>query len=161
MTMSAEKLACASPRCGWRGDFTTVLRALDPFNPGGEIFACPTCRDAANPPRACCSAPGCYAPWAEGNPTPDGYRFTCHLHSPLAKLKPVVPEIDPDAPKAWRQLEKGEIIQQTDEVGYPLVFGGLGWTAMKPGCWSIGQMYDMGKHGILRRRANGTAVVTP
>jgi hypothetical protein len=76
----AVRLCCDSLRCAWKGDSTTVLRALDPFNEGCALIACPKCREQTI--RTCCDEPDCWEQDTCGTPTPTGYRRTCGRHQP-------------------------------------------------------------------------------
>ena len=80
-----DKCVCQKWKCGWRGFRSEILVAEDPFNHGGEITACPACRELGRLVTAC-DEPDCWLPatfvWSTG----DGYRYTCGDHWRDAKI---------------------------------------------------------------------------
>jgi hypothetical protein len=78
-----HKMTC---RCGWRGIFTALLRAPDPFNPGDELTACPECRQQDDMSTAC-ETDGCWKDATCGGTFADGvYRWTCGPHADWMRI---------------------------------------------------------------------------
>lgn len=82
--MSVEKdrkVFCGGYTCGWRGGYSEVLVAENPFEKGESITACPNCREIESIVAAC-DEPDCWSGASCGTPTDNGYRWTCHAHRP-------------------------------------------------------------------------------
>lgn len=77
---------CRNWRCDWHGPADEVLRAVSPFDPDDEVFACPKCHEPD--PTAGCDEPGCTRDGSCGTPTPGGYRLTCGEHRPTPQEVP-------------------------------------------------------------------------
>lgn len=78
MKLEKDKIKCEE--CGWVGKSSKSLKAFSPFD-GSEITACPECK-FIQVFCAVCDEPGCKKLVSCGTPTKDGYRSTCHEHTP-------------------------------------------------------------------------------
>ena len=78
----SERWICEE--CDWVGTDGDLLSAPDPFNEGCLIYACPTCH-LMTISRAC-DVDGCKFLASCGEPTENGYVFTCSRHAPGAEV---------------------------------------------------------------------------
>lgn len=76
------KWRCEERRCGWCGEDSEVLTAINPFDEDQKLYACPTCRTVGSLVSAC-DEPGCHEFSSCGTPTQGGYRITCGRHRPV------------------------------------------------------------------------------
>lgn len=81
-----EKVRCEDIKCDWRGMQNELLTAINPFNDGDMLFACPRCHEI-NSVQIVCDEPGCWEFISCGTPTESGYRSTCHNHIPNRREK--------------------------------------------------------------------------
>jgi hypothetical protein len=80
VALTNPRYTCTSFRCDWAGPQSEALLGEDPFSAGCQVIACPKCREQTL--QTCCDEPGCNQPADTGTPTPQGYRSTCHKHTP-------------------------------------------------------------------------------
>lgn len=66
--------------CGWTGDSTQLAEARDPFHEGQIVKACPACKQLNGTAQTACDRDGCFGLVVAGVPTPEGYKFLCHVH---------------------------------------------------------------------------------
>lgn len=78
MTGANERWICEE--CDWTGRREDLLSAPDPFNDGCLIYACPSCHLMTT--TLACDVDGCKKVASCGEPTDQGYRYTCFEHAP-------------------------------------------------------------------------------
>lgn len=84
MSISHRKVSCP---CGWRGLFSEMLKAKNPFDDRDEVYACPDCKTLESTAITACDEPGCWSESTCGTPTKNGYRSTCRKHRPTEEAK--------------------------------------------------------------------------
>jgi len=75
------KVRCDNHRCTWHGQDSEQLSAVNPFDAGDKIYACPECKEIGSVVVAC-DEPDCWRAVSCGTPTLTGYRTTCGEHRP-------------------------------------------------------------------------------
>jgi len=82
VTPEKDKVRCFN--CEWKGREHEILVAPSPFEKDTQWQVCPLCfmPEHIHP---VCDEPGCWHDPSCGFPTPEGYRFTCHIHWPDRK----------------------------------------------------------------------------
>lgn len=63
-----------------------LLRAANPFDSQDELVGCPHCKQVEGFDRLC-DEPECEQTVSCGWPSEDGYRSTCHKHSPWGERR--------------------------------------------------------------------------